>query len=173
MIIECEFTNATDFVRERVVFLTGMKLMIDSNGKLFAVCWEDYKEEVSLPHLRRAMHDPEFRIHLDRGGLLITMARCIERWTLWFISVDWRRGQLFYAKVRVLQRAIRAWVVRKRLSMDMVFSKSATARKLLEDRLNQDVMDMIIVYCTKRSSHPPKHNSQIWVKPERDGQIFD
>ena len=79
MIIECEFTNATDFVREHVVFLTGMKLMMDSsNHRLFSVCWDNPFTLVSLFKLKRAMHDSEFRIHLDRDGLLITMVRCLD-----------------------------------------------------------------------------------------------
>jgi hypothetical protein len=35
MIIECKLTNAADLVRERVVLLTGMRLLIDDEKRLF------------------------------------------------------------------------------------------------------------------------------------------
>ena len=64
MIIECEFTNATNFVRERVVFLTDFQIMIESENLIYAVYWDGYF--ASIAKLNQAMHDSEFRIHLDR-----------------------------------------------------------------------------------------------------------
>ena len=93
MLIECEFTNATDFVRERVTLLTGMRLLIDHSGLLYAVSWDEAKHQpaASIAKLHRAIHDSEFRIHLDREGYFITLARCLgAHWTIWFIGVDWR-----------------------------------------------------------------------------------
>ena len=95
MLIECSFTNASEFVRERVLFLPGMRIMIDSDNRLFAVGWDESPNQptASLARLHRAMHDSEFRIHLDRDGWLITMARCPPlQWVIWFIAVDEQQG---------------------------------------------------------------------------------
>ena len=172
MIISCEFTNATDFVRERVVFVVGMQLMIDSENRLFSVNWEHDKEDISRLH--RAMHDPEFRIHLDRDGLLITMAVRLERWSIFFIAISWRQGDFIYPKLCIIRRAIRRWVMRKRLCIDRVFSKVAAAQRVLKNRLNQDVMHMVVLYCIQQDCQQPyKDNLLEWVKPQRDGYIYD
>jgi hypothetical protein len=57
MIIECEFTNASDFARERVTLLTGMRLLIDHKGLLYAVSWDESKNQPdsSIAKLNRAM----------------------------------------------------------------------------------------------------------------------
>jgi hypothetical protein len=162
-------------VRERVVFVVGMQLMIDSDNRLFSVNWEHDKEEISLPHLHKAMHDPEFRIHLDRDGLLITMAGWPEIWPIWFIAVNWRGGALFYRKICMIQRAIRRWAMRRRLCTDLVFSKAAAAQRVLESRLNQDVMHMVVSYCIQKDCQQQQHQDNLleWVKPQRDGYIYD
>ena len=177
MLIECSFTNASDFARERVVFLPGMRIMIDSDNRLFAVTWDESKDQppASLANLHNAMHDSEFRIPLDRDGLLITMVRRPPvLWIVWFIMVDERQGNHIYSKIRVLQRAFRHRFMRRRLRVDMVFSKAAAARRLLANRLHGDVMGMIISYCSeiqfrKRSPDSPLR----WNKSIRDGGIFD
>ena len=177
MLIECSFTNASEFVRERVVFLTGMRIMIDSDNRLFAVSWDESPNQpaASIGRLHRAMHDSEFRIHLDRDGLLITMARCLPlQWIIWFISVDELQGHGIYSKICILQRAFRRRFMRRRLRVDMVFSKASAARMSLANRLHGDVMGMVIFYCTeiqfqKRSPDSPLR----WNKPIRDGGIFD
>jgi hypothetical protein len=175
MLIECEFTNATDFVRERVVFLVGMKLMIDSNNRLFAINWEHDREEISLPRLHRAMHDSAFRIHLDRDGLLITMAVRLERWSIWFIAISWQQGDFIYPKICIIRRAIRRWVMRKRLRIDRVFSKAAAAQRSLKNILNQDVLHMIVSRCIEMKPRQQQYPENLlkWVKPQRDGQIYD
>ena len=175
MLIECEFTNATDFVRERVVFLVGMKLMIDSNNRLFVINWEHDQEEISIPRLHRAMHDSEFRIHLDRDGLLITMAVRLERWSIWFIAISWQQGDFIYPKICIIRRAIRRWVMRKRLRIDRVFSKAAAAHRSLKNILNQDVLHMIVSRCIEIKPRQQQYPENLlkWVKPQRDGQIYD
>lgn len=174
MIIECEFTNASDFKRERVVFLTSMQLMVDASRHLFGVHWERNKAEISLPHLHRAMHDSAFRIRLDRGGWLMTLAKWpLCQRSLWCISINEPRGVWFLAKICQIQKAIRRWVVRRRLEIDRVFSKAATANRMLLHRLNPDVVSMIVLYCMRQQC-PLKFNPTLkWIKPMRDGQIFD
>jgi hypothetical protein len=177
MLIECSFTNASDFARERVVFLPGMRIMIDSDNRLFAVTWDESPNQpaASLARLHTAMHDSEFRIHLDRDGWLITMARCPPlQWIIWFIGLNKWQGHHIYSKICILQRAFRRRFMRRRLCVDMVFSKAAAARRSLANRLHGDVMGMIISYCTeiqfrKRSPDSPLR----WNKPIRDGGIFD
>jgi hypothetical protein len=175
MLIECEFTNATDFVRERVVFLVKMQLMIDSDNRLFVINWERDKEEISLLHLHRAMHDSRFRIHLDRDGLLITMAVYLERWSISFIAVSSRQADFIKPKICIIQRAIRRCVMRKRLRVDRVFSKAAAAQRVMKNRLNQDVMHMIVSYCMEIQHHQHRYQDNLlkWVKPQRDGKIYE
>ena len=177
MIIECEFTNASDSVRERVVFVTGMQLMIDSGNRLFSVWWDDPLILASLFKLKIAMHDPEFKIYLERDGLLITMARCLGmRWTFYTISINWRLGERIHFNICQIQRAFRRRFMRRRLVVDMVFSKALFARGVLMRRgLNADVADMIIsYYCTPAIRHSglekPSDRPLRWVKPERQYQ---
>ncbi len=178
MIIECEFTNASDFVRERVVFVTGMRLMIDGGNRLFSVWWDDPLILASLFKLKIAMHDPEFGIYLERDGWLITMARCLGvRWTFFFISINWRQGERIHLKIRQVQRAFRRRFMHRRLGVDMVFSNALFARGVLMGRgLNGDVVDMIILYyCTPaiRQHHSVLQTHSLkWVKPQCHGQIF-
>jgi len=179
MIIECEFTNASDFVREQVVFVTGMQLMIDSANRLFSVWWDESLILASLFKLKIAMHDSDFRIHLDRDGLLITMARCLGvRWTFFFVSINWRLGESIHFKIRQIQRAFRRRFMRRRLGVDMVFSNALFARGVLMGRgLNGDVVDVIIsYYCTPatqcRHLQKPPDRPLRWVKPQSHGQIF-
>jgi hypothetical protein len=175
MIIECEFTNATNFVRERVVFLTGMKIMIDSEHRLFGVSWDGSKDQptASLTKLHKAMHDSEFRIHLDREGFLVTMARCLgARWTVWYISIDWRPEERIYSKICVLQRAFRRRFMLRRLCIDRVFSKTAAACEMLKGRLHDDVLCMIVAYCMHIPLQNPPYSPLSWIKRESDGQIF-
>ena len=179
MIIECEFTNSSDSVRERVVFVTGMQLMIDSENRLFSVWWDDPLILASLFKLKIAMHDPEFGIYLERDGLLITMARCLGmRWTFFFISINWRLGERIHFKIRQIQRAFRRRFMHRRLGVDMVFSKALLARRVLKRRgLNDDVADVIIsYYLTPVIRHSglqkPPDRPLRWVKPECHGQIF-
>ena len=178
MIIECEFTNATNFVRERVVFLTGMKFMIDSDNRLFAVSWDESKDQptASLTKLHRTMHDSEFRIHLDREGFLVTMARCLgARWTVWFISINWWQGERMYSKLCLIQRAFRRRFMRRRLGIDRVFSKAAAACEMLKGRLHDDVLQMVVSYCTAIDpcSQLTQHSPLRWIKSKGGGQIFD
>jgi len=176
MIIECDFTNASDFVRERVVFMTEMKLMADSENRLFSVGWDEPQTIASLFKLKRAMHDSEFRIHLDREGLLVTMVRCLGiRWSFFFISIDWRQGKHIYSKICVIQRNFRRRFMHRRLSIDMVFSKAATAQKVLKDRLHHDVLWMIVLHCCRRTKpclQQPPDGPLRWVKPQGHGQIL-
>jgi hypothetical protein len=176
MIIECEFTNASDFVREKVSFLTQMSLMIDSDNQLFWIWWDDPLTIVSLFRLKKVMHDSEYRIHLDREGLLITMARCLDvRWTFFFISINWRQGERICLKIRQIQRAFRRRFMRRRLCVDKIFSKIVAVKKILKHRLHDDVVQMILLHYIgiKRNSFPHLENSIKWVKSPRDGQIYD
>jgi hypothetical protein len=186
MIIECEFTNASDFARERVTLLTGMRLLIDHAGLLYAVSWDESKNQpdASIAKLNRAMHDSEFRIHLDREGYFITLARCLgARWTIWFIGVDWRPRNKLYSRLLLLQRAMRSRVMRWRLARDQPFSKAAAATEALTELygLNGDLVELIVHgYYLPRRSHakttrltqPLPDGPFRWIKPERDGQIF-
>ena len=149
--------------------------MIDGN-RIFTVWWDNTKTAESVVKLHRAMHDPEFRICLDRDGWSIMMARCLdERWTFWFISINRPRGARFYSKLCLIQRAFRRRFMRRRLGVDRVFSKAAAACEMLKGRLHDDVLQMIVSYCTAIDpcSQQPPDSPIIWVKPERDGQIFD
>jgi hypothetical protein len=181
MLIECEFTNATDFVRERVTLLTGMRLLIDHHGLLYAVSWDEAKHQpfTSLARLHRAMHDSEFRIHLDREGHFITLARCLgARWTIWFIGVDWRPRNALQSHLLRIQRVMRRRTMQRRLVGDRVFSKAVAARDVLvAGRLssNRDVVELILfqyVLWPKRTGSALHSRPLRWVKPERDGQIF-
>ncbi len=181
MIIECEFTNASDFVRERVVFLTGMRLMIDSGNRLFSVWWDDPLILASLFRLKIAMHDPEFGIYLERDGWLITMARCLGvHWTFFFISINWRQGESIHLKIRQVQRAFRRRFMRRRLGIDMVFSNALLAQRVLLTRgLNDDVVGVIISYYCTLAFHQRHCNLEQplgrpvrWVKPRSHDQIL-
>jgi hypothetical protein len=181
MIIECEFTNASDFVRERVVFVTGMQLMVDSANRLFSVWWDDPLILASLFKLKIAMHDPEFGIYLERDGWLITMARCLGvRWTFFFISINWRQGERIHLKIRQVQRAFRRRFMRRRLGVDMVFSKALSAQRVLLTRgLNDDVVWVILSYYFTPANRPyhgdlqkPPDRPLRWVKPQCHCQIF-
>ena len=197
--IGCEFTNASGFARERVVFLTGMQIMIDGDKLLYDVSW-DAKGETSkkkqgepmgsIGKLHKAMHDSEFRIHLDRGGLFMTLARCLDiRWIIWFIRVDWRQRNEIYSKLCILQRAFRHRVMRRRLSNDRIFSKAAAVQRHLTHKLkgNCDVITMIIQHyllaVNNNSSSAAnkgvesrrllRPNGPVqWIKPHGDGQIL-
>ncbi len=172
MLIECSFTNASDSVRERVVFLTGMKIMIDDKNRLFAVTWDESKDQptASLTKLHAAMHDSEFRIHLDRDGLLITMARCVPgRWMVWMIMVNERHGIRIYSKICILQRAFRRRFMRRRLGADLVFSKAVAARGLLVNRLDMDVLGLILSYCLCPVIRTSPDSLLKWNKPVCDG----
>ena len=192
MIIKCEFTNASGFARERVVFLTGMQIMVDSDNLLYDVSWDaedkhHHEQSMgSIGKLHRAMHDSEFRIHLDRGGLFMTLARCLDiRWIIWFIRVDWRQRNEIYSKLCLLQRVFRHRVMHRRLTSDRIFSKAAAVQKLLTHKLrgNGDVVEMIIQYFVLAVNSAAKEwvgsrrllrpNSPVlWIKPHGDGQIF-
>jgi hypothetical protein len=181
MIIECEFTNATDFLREHVVFLTDLQIMIDSNNLLYAVEWDESKNQptASIGKLQRAMHDSEFRIHLDRGGHFMTLARCLGYdWTVWFIRVDWRPRNKIHSKLCVLQRFIRNRMMLRRLVDDKVFSRAAVSYRLLMHSLheNSDVVIMIVehfLFMKRTASHTLSPDSPLqWIKPHGDGQIF-
>jgi hypothetical protein len=180
MLIECEFTNATDYVRERVTLLTGMRLLIDHSGLLYAVSWDESKHQptASIAKLHRAMHDSEFRIHLDREGYFITLARCLgAHWTIWFIGVDWRPRTALQSHLLCLQRAIRRRAMQRRLMGNRVFSKAVAARDVLTGRLrsNSDVVELILfhyVLWPKRTEAALHLRPLRWVKPESDGQIF-
>ena len=189
MIIECEFTNASGFARERVVFLTGMQIMIDTRDSLlYAVSWDESKNQpmASIGKLQRAMHDSEFRIHLDRDCYFMTLARCLDyRWIIWFVGVDWRQSSTIYHSLRVLQRAFRQCVMHKRLHRDRIFSKATAAHIMLSNRLqgNSDVITIIIQHFMdavndNNNNHMPITKSLSpdsplqWTKPHGDGQIF-
>ena len=188
MIIECEFTNATDFVRERVVFFTGLQIMIDSDNLIYSVSWDEGKIQpaASIAKLKRAMHDSEFRIHLDREGHFMTLARCLGiNWTIWFIRVDWRPRNRIYFKLCILQRLFRRRVMLRRLSIDKIFSRAAASYRRLMNGLhgNGDVVMMIIQHFlfivnnnnTKsiEELHRLSPDSPLqWIKPHSDGQIF-
>jgi hypothetical protein len=185
MIIECEFTNATDFSRERVVFLTGLQIMVDSGNLLYAVSWDESKcqPEASVGKLKRAMHDSEFRIHLDREGHFMTLARCLGvDWIVWFIGVDWRPRHKIYSSLCMLQRFFRRRVMLRLLSHGQIFSRAAAAHRLLLNRFhgNRDVVELIIQRFLFVSDDAKSMSSRIfppdsplqWIKPHGDGQIF-
>ena len=182
MLIECEFTNATDYVRERVMLLTGMRLLIDHHGLLYAVSWDESKHQpaASIAKLHRAMHDSEFRIHLDREGYFITLARCLgANWTIWFIGVDWRPRNTLHSHLLRMQRVIRRRAMQRRLVGDRIFSKAVAARDVLIGRLcSSDMVELILFQYvlrpgrTESALHPRPDSPLRWVKPEGDGQIF-
>ncbi len=150
MIIECEFMHASNLLHERVLFLTDLQLLVDSNNLLYCVAWDESKNQptASIGKLHRAMHDSEFRIHLDKGGgHFMTLARCVGTdWTVWFIRVDWRPRNKIYFKLCVLQRYIRHRRMRRRLIGDKIFSRAAFAYTLLTNRLcgKGDVVMMVV-----------------------------
>ena len=167
MIISCEFTNAETSVRERVVFLTDMDLMIDGDNQVFSVWWDDANTAKSLVKLHTAMHEPEFRIYRYNSSLMMT--RCVglvRNWTVWFISTN--SGERVYSKICMIQKAIRRWAMRRRLCTDLVFSKAAEAQRVLKNRLNQDVMHMVVLYCIQQDCQQHQDDLLEWVKPQRD-----
>jgi hypothetical protein len=74
---------------------------------LLVTCDESKNQPTALLAKRHtAMHDNKFRIHLDRDGLLITMALCLTgRWMVWLIMVNERQRGYIYSKICILQRA--------------------------------------------------------------------
>ena len=194
MIIECEFTNATNFVRERVVFLTDFQIMIESENLIYAVYWDGYF--ASIAKLNQAMHDSEFRIHLDRESLRMTLARSLGTdWTyeIQFIAVDWRPRNKIYSKLHTLQRFLRHGIMIRRLSFDKIYSRATASYKQLMNRLqgNSDVVMMIVQHFLLFTNttttttittfnmkstvvtHIVPHNSPLkWIKPDGDGHIF-
>jgi hypothetical protein len=171
--------------------------MIDGDKLLYDVSWDAEGEPQqqqqptgSIGKLHKAMHDSEFRIHLDRGGLFMTLARCLDiRWIIWFIRVDWRQRNEIYSKLCILQRAFRHRVMRRRLSNDRIFSKAAAVQRHLTHKLkgNCDVITMIIQHyllaVNNNSSSAAnkgvesrrllRPNGPVqWIKPHGDGQIF-
>jgi len=185
MIIQCDFTNASDFVRERVVFLTDFQIMIDADNMIYTVSWDISGPTSSLEKLRRAMHDSEFRIHLDRAYLLMTLAKGLGSdltWSIWMFGIDWRPRNAINAKLCTLQRFFRHGVALKRLNVDKIFSKAKALREQLVEKLqgNNDVVMKIIEHylCDasvkktnnlhRRFQDRPLH----WIKPHGDGHIF-
>ena len=165
MIIQCEFTNARNSVRECVVFLTDMKLMIDSNDQPFYL-WCDYpKTNKSMVNLQKAMQDPAFRIYLDRDGL--TMIGPMRDWAVSCIAFNFGHRDRIYYKICIIQRAFRRRFMRRRLAIDRVFSKTAAACGVL--RLPDDVLRVVVAHClaiTHRSQHP-RSKPLKWVKPDK------
>jgi hypothetical protein len=146
--------------------------MINSEDQLFSVWWDNPKTAESIVKLHKAMHDSEFRICRDPSAIM--MARCLGNWTMWFISLSQRQGERVYSKICILQRALRRWFMRRRLCVDRVFSKAAAAYRLLNGRLNEDVLKMVVSYCMVISPRSPHPRSPLrWIKPERDGRIFE
>ena len=155
------------------MFLTDTNLMINSENQLFSVWWDNPNTSESIVKLHKAMHDSEFRICRDPSAIM--MARCLGNWTMWFISLSQRLGERVYSKICILQRALRRWFMRRRLCVDRVFSKAAAAYRLLKCRLHDNVLKMVVSYCMEirpHSPHPP-HSPLKWIKPERDGRIFE
>jgi hypothetical protein len=178
MIVECEFTNASDLKRERVVFLTDMRLM--TNGQRpFRVFWEYDRMRkrtsvtLTLMHLHRAMHDSEFRIQMETDTLIMAKWPLDQR-ACWFLMFHDEQ----MAPILRIQAAVRRWVMHRRLCVDRMFSKAAAASRILSaGQLNQDTVDLILLYSIRpngpSSHHSSKNNFIVWSKSECDGQIFD
>ena len=172
MLIECEFTNSVPtYARERVMLLTGMRLLIDQHGLLYAVSWDQAKHQpiASIAKLRRAMHDPDFRIQMSRAHCAIAMTRFIgAHWTFWVIRIDWRPRKALHTHLVRLQRAIRGWVMQRRVR---VWSKAVAAREVLIERLRcGDLVETILFRYVLRSTAPLlRPDGRVrWVKPECD-----
>ena len=178
MIVECEFTNASDLKRERVVFLTDMQLM--TNGQRpFRVFWEyDHLRKrtsatLTLMHLHRAMHDPEFRVQMETDTLIMAKWPLDQR-ACWFLM--FHHEQCLMARILRIQAAVRRWVMHRRLCVDRIFSKAAAANRILlsAGQLNQDTVDMILLYSMRPNGPSNHHNNfTVWSKSECDGQVFD
>jgi hypothetical protein len=166
------------------MLLTGMRLLIDHHGLLYAVSWDEeakhqpFRAFTSLARLHRAIHDSEFRIHLDREGYFITLARCLgARWTIWFIGVDWRPRNALQSHLLRIQRAMRRRTMQRRLVGDRVFSKAVAARDVLSGRLrsSSDMVELILFHYVlwPKRTEAALHSCPLrWVKPESDGQIL-
>ena len=180
MIIECEFTNSTDFARERVFVLTGMGMLIDREGLVFGIEWGD-QPMVSVAQLHTAIHDSEFRIYLDRDGHFITMAKCVQaRWTIWFIKVVSSAREALYSSILILQRTFKRWGVRMRSYRKLLGQRISLSFVMLMCRLhgNSDVALMVVDASLsvrprmRPASEQPPDGPFRWVKPQSDGQIL-
>jgi hypothetical protein len=184
MIIHCEFTNASNLVREHVTFLTGMRIMVDGNSEMCGVAWDASADQpmASINKLRRAMHESGFRVHLDKDKFFMIMIKRIDvRQIIWLIGVDWTKSNQYERKLRLLQRSIRSWIVRGKINRERKFSRAQAANELLKVRLRGN-HDVILIIINSFLSMPATGNSRgsqlapnrplYWVKPHSDGQIL-
>lgn len=178
MLIRCEFTNSTDFMRERVVLLTNMRMLVDGDGLLFRLVWDCSSDQptTSIGKLHTAMHDSGFRMYLDRGGRYITMGKNLNALhsTIWFIGVWQMDSAGFYSKLSIAQRTCRCWLARRGLSRRRLFWKTVAARAVLGRLLlNTDVVGLIVARSLPvRSAQFRPDGPLVWIKPESDGEIF-
>ena len=136
MIIKCESTDAT----KRIVLLTGMQVLIDSNNTLHGIEWDASKIQPypSQPH-HTAIHRHDFRVlHMDTEYNSLTLAKCLGTlWTVWFIRTIESHSLL--SSTLHLQRSTRQWLTRRKL-------RSIAAYDVLMAALrgNADVVAMVI-----------------------------